>query len=227
MNMTRILRPILLTAILPAITLASCREEGFDGEVDMTCTDIVTFAGNIDGRATFTFNKVDDTPEITLTAQGALDTEKIDEGSRVLISYIPENNKAYTSGDIFLRGGKPITFSDIRMAWSSDFDRWNEDKVYLYSVWRSGKYINIHVRLTYSTEPRIFCLAVDPETIDSEYPDVYLVHVIAKDIDYHDRAYYASFDISQLWTRSGIKGIRLHVANSNLDKQIFTFPKTI
>ncbi|NBJ08550.1 hypothetical protein D1647_20555 [Alistipes sp. Z76] len=224
MNMTRILRHLYIIILL-ASTLSSCREEGVDHEVDMTCTDIVTFAGNIDGRATFTFNKVDDSPEITLRAQGMLNTGSIDEGSRMLIYYIPENNEAYNSGNIYLRGGTPITCSDINMTWRPEFDMWHNHKVYLYSTWRSGKYINVHVRLTYSTEPRIFCLAVDPGTIDQKMPDVYLVHIISKDVDYHDRAYYASFDISQLWSLPNVEGIRLHVANSNLDKQIFTFAK--
>jgi hypothetical protein len=76
MNMTRILRHLYIIILL-ASTLSSCREEGVDHEVDMTCTDIVTFAGNIDGRATFTFNKVDDSPEITLRAQGCSSTTSL------------------------------------------------------------------------------------------------------------------------------------------------------
>lgn len=218
---------LAIACIASTFSLASCREEGIDGPVDMTCTDIVTFTGNEGGHATFTFNRVDDSPEIVLTSPSPLNAEGIEAGTRLLIRYIPESNKAYTSGPIKLLGGYSVTQSPVVTTWKEEYDRWDKDKVYVYSAWRSGHYLNMHVRLTYSTDPRIFCLAVAPGTADTPWPDVYLVHVISKDIDYHDRAYYASFDLSELWANPEVEGIRLHVANSNLDKQIFTFPKTL
>lgn len=209
-----------------SFTLGSCGEDGVDGPVEMTCTDIVTYAGENAGRATFTFRKADDSPLITLTAQGALGNDDIDPGTRLLISYIPQDNKAYESGPVTLLGGRTIPQSSVAMEWHDDYNDWGKNPVYVYSVWRSGIYLNFHVRLTYSPEPRIFCLAADPATVNSAWPDVYMVHVMAGDADNHDRAYYASFDISKLWAEPEVEGIRLHVANSNLDKQIFTFAKS-
>lgn len=211
--------------VLSAGMLTSCGEDGVDGPVDMTCTDIVTFIGNKDGRATFVFRKVDDSPEITLTSQAAIDTTDVAPGARVLLRYIPDNNLPYTSGPITMLGGSLISLSLIDTEWHNAYDQWDKDKVYVYSIWRSGSYINTHIRLTYTSEPRVFCMAADPATIDSAWPDVYLVHIIPGENDNHDRAYYASFDIGELWSRSTVEGIRLHVANSNLDKQIFTFTK--
>jgi len=120
-----------------------------------------------------------------------------------------------------------VTQSAVTTEWRDEYDAWDKDRVYVYSAWRTGRYINVHVRLTYSPEPRIFCLAVDPSTLGTAWPDVYLVHVIDGDVDNHDRAYYASFDIDAVWSRPGVEGVRLHIANSNLDKQIFTFPKPL
>lgn len=215
----------LMTSVLLSLIFAACGDDGVDGPVDMTCTDIVTFEGNDGSDAVFTFQKVDDTPLITLTARTTIDEEEIPVGKRLLIYYNPPENQAYKSGEITLLGAKRITQSTVATEWSKDFADWDRDRVYLYSTWRSGNYLNVHVRLTYSTEPRIFCLAADPQTLDSEWPDVYLIHKLASETDSHDRAYYASFDLTPVWERQGVKGIRLHVANSNLDKHIFTFAR--
>lgn len=205
--------------------LCSCQEDGVDGQVSMTCTDIVTFAGNDNGNALFTFQKVDDSPLITLRSQISINTDEYPAGTRMLISYNPPENRAYTSGDVRLIGARTITQSAIYTEWSPDFDAWDRDPVYVYSTWRTGNYLNVHVRLTYSTEPRLFCLAADPATLDTPWPDVYMVHTMASETDNHDRAYYASFDLSPVWDQPGVEGIRLHVANSNLDKHIFTFAR--
>ena len=227
MSLSTAIKIHLAASAAALLSLCSCGEDGVDGPVEMTCTDLVTFAGNVGGRATFTFQKMDDSPEITLTARTALEADGLDTGTRLLISYIPDDNKAYTSGPVTLLGGSVITQSAITTEWRDEYDAWDKNKVYVYSAWRTGTYINVHVRLTYSAEPRIFCLAADPATLDSPWPDVYLVHAIDGDVDNHDRAYYASFDISKVWSRESTEGIRLHVANSNLNKQIFTFAKSL
>lgn len=225
MSLSSAIKYRLAASAVVLLSLCSCGEDGVDGPVEMTCTDLVTFTGNVGDRATFTFQKIDDSPEITLTAQSALASDDIEAGTRLLISYIPEGNQAYVSGPVTLLSGRVVTQSAITTEWRDEYDAWDKDKVYVYSAWRTGSYINVHVRLTYSVEPRIFCLAADPATLDTPWPEVYLVHAINGDVDNHDRAYYASFDINEVWSRPSVEGIRLHVANSNLNKQIFTFAK--
>ncbi len=97
--------------------------------------------------------------------------------------------------------------------------------MFLYSAWRTGTYINFHLRLTYSNDPRIFNLVLDPATRESETPEFYLVHIMAEETDYHDRAYFASFDIGEIWNAPGIKGVKIHIADTNLNKDVFTFYK--
>lgn len=227
MYATRLLTPAL-AAIAILLSFSSCRDEGEDGPVEMMCTDIVTFAGD-DGRghATFTFQKADDSPEITLTSSNTISTENIDEGTRLLLNYIPAGNKAYKSGPVTVLSGQSIAQSSVALEWLKEYDDWDKWPVYVYSAWRSGQYLNMHVRLTYSLQPRLFHLAVDPATLGNERPDVYLIHVMADDADSHDRAYYASFDLTPVWSLPGVSGINLHVANSNLDKHIFTFDKSL
>lgn len=219
---------ILLLPVLLLPALSSCGDKGVDGEVPMPLTDIVTYNGKVDGVTTFTFQKIDDTPLLTLTAPGFnLDEDSYPTGTRMLLRYVPAGGTgAYSSGEITPLGGYVITQSNVVTEWREEYSGWNHDPVYVYSLWRTGEYINMRVRLTYSSEPRLFCVALDPETADSDWPELYLVHTFGKDIDGHEREYYASFSIASVWERSDVKGVIMHVADTNLDKHIFTFAKS-
>ncbi len=124
----------LAASAVVLLSLCSCGEDGVDGPVKMTCTDLVTFSGNVGERATFTFQKMDDSPEITLTAQSTLASDDIEAGTRLLISYIPEGNQAYVSGPVTLLGGRVVTQSAITAEWRDEYDAWDKDKVYVYSA---------------------------------------------------------------------------------------------
>ena len=217
------LRQIILT-LTSLILLTSClSDNGHDGPVDMICWDIATFNGNINDKAQFTIRQVNDLPEATLIAQTAIKTgDKDMTGKRMLISYIPEDNKPYTSGPITLYSAAAVNQSPTKIESMNDYTDWNRDPVYLYSAWRTGTYLNFHVALTYDKEPRVFRIVVDETTVGNDYPDLYLVHIMNQVTDYHDRRYYASFDISEIWNRDNVCGVRLHVANSNLVNYIST-----
>ncbi len=225
MNMRTIL-PLLLLIF----TTACVSDRGHDGPVDMIYWDIATFEGNVSGNAQFTLRQVNDLPEATLVADRAIPIPAEGEGNdptgkRMFISYIPESNEAYTSGPVKLRSAALINQSPLRIENISEYPEWARDRVYLYSAWRTGTYINFHVSLTYDREPRTFCIVADESTLSEAYPDLYLVHIMAEPTDYHERRYYASFDIAEIWKRPEVLGVNLHVSNSNLDKQIFTFSK--
>lgn len=212
--------------VILGTSLSSCRDDdGVDGPVSMQLWDIVTYEGRNSNNSgsVFTFRQVDDSPLVTLTSDITL--KEIEQGQRLMIRYIPENGKAYTSDRISLLSAAKINDGKAETEWKSDYDIWNRDKVYLYSTWRTGSYINFHLRLTYSKEPRMFNIVLDPKTMDTETPEFYLVHIMAQETDNHDRAYYASFDIDEIWNAPTTKAVKIHVANTNLDKEIFTFQK--
>lgn len=215
----------LLTVAVVTICLYSCSDDtGVDGGVIPEIWDIATYAGPLpSGGSSFSMRQVNDSPLITLTYSGVL--EDIAPGTRMAIHFIAINGKAYESGPIKLLQASKITQGEVETQWSEDYDDWQRDKVFLYSIWRTGSYINFNVKLTYTTEPRIFKLVADPATLDSDSPVLYLVHILPREIDNHDRTYLASFDISPIWNRDDLKSISVRVANSNLNKDIFTFTK--
>lgn len=215
----------LLPGLCALLTLVSCGEDGVDGPVAMELTDIVTFEGLEGSTGVFTFRKVDDTPVIRLTAAG-FEPAGVPVGSRMMLRYVPLSGETYASGAVTVTGQAYITQSQIGLEWAPEYDAWDSSPVYVYSIWRSGQYINMHVRLPYVVNPRLFGLVADPSTLDAARPDVYLVHILPEDaVLTFTREYYASFDLSPLWNEQAVSGITLHVANSNLDKHIFTFDK--
>lgn len=218
-------RLLLFSLICAILTGCSINDDTFDGVVEKTLWDIVTFDGNIDGYARFSFRQVNDTPIVNLTAQGELHSDDLTDGQRLYIMYIPENGLPYTSGNITLRGASFINNGPVVEEPMDKMPDWARDGVYVYSMWRSGQYINLHCRLTYDTEPRIFRLTVDPETIGEEYPDLYVHHEMAAPVNNHDKGYYASWDMSAVWSLPSTRGVRVHVANTNLPVTTFSFDK--
>lgn len=210
-----------------ALLAASCsvNDDTVDGPVQMSLSDIVTFDGNAGGRARFSFQQVDDSPMVNLVAQGELKSDDLEEGDRLYIVYIPESGKPYTSGNITLRGASLINCGDVVETEMSEMADWNRDKVYVLSLWRSGTYVNLHCRLTFSKDPRIFRLSADPATLGSAYPDLYVHHELPAGTDNYDHNYYASWNMAAVWNLPTTEGVRVHVANSNMPQCIFEFRK--
>ena len=57
----------------------------------------------------------------------------------------------------------PINCDTARVA-AIDTIAWNATPVYLNSIWRSGTYINLHLRVIYTETARLFNLTVDSAT---------------------------------------------------------------
>lgn len=218
-----------LTALLSVLLLilTSCiNSDTIDGEVVPMLTDIVTFEGNSGGGAVFSFNASEDSPLVTLTADTPLSTDDFTTGNRVLLYYRPTAGQGvYASGPISIVAAGPVNNGEVKTTSTAELDGWDANPVFVYSMWRSGAYINLHCRLPYYNEPRRFGLATTSEALKQEIVDLYLVHQLPEPVNSHDRAYYASFDISAVWSLRSCRGVRVHVANSNLPKDTFEFLK--
>lgn len=215
----------ILYFILPALAILSLMSCSDDAECNDQAflSDIVTVESTGDSGSRFTFRRYGDSPLITLTAPGLrLDDKTV--GRRVLLRYYPESGKPYTDGDI-----RPLAISavncDTTVIRPVERYDWNANAVFLNAIWRSGDYINVHLRAVYSDKPRYFSLMVDSLTLTDPVPQVYLVHNTLGAPDNYMREVYASFDITNVWGLPGCDGIEIHVNDSNLKKEIYKFNK--
>jgi hypothetical protein len=92
-------------------------------------------------------------------------------------------------------------------------------------MWRTGNYLNLRMRVDYSETARYFGLVVDSLTLNDAEPEVYLLHNLNGAPDNYLREAYASFDISKVWGLPTCKGLRVHVNDTNLQKDIYEFSK--
>lgn len=204
------------------MSLMSCSDDAESND-QAFLSDIVTVESTGDSGSRFTFRRYGDSPLITLTAPGLrLDDKTV--GRRVLLRYYPESGKPYTDGGI-----RPLAISavncDTTVIRPVERYDWNANAVFLNAIWRSGDYINVHLRAVYSDKPRYFSLMVDSLTLTAPVPQVYLVHNTLGAPDSYMREIYASFDITNVWGLPGCDGIEIHVNDSNLKKEIYKFNK--
>ena len=222
------MRSALIAVTIALIaSLASCRPEGTEDEVLMTFTDIATFEGNnAPGKcARFAIRKEGDSPIATLSASFPLPDSFI-PGRRYLIRYTHPLNAPYSSGQIELLGASAVTQGKVE-AWKEEYAGWQHDPVWVTSVWRTGSWINLNMRLPYSEAPRVFTLAAAPEGVTPDgVVELRLVHILpAGTPESFMRTYYASFDISETWADPTVKAINLTITNSNLPTSQFQFVK--
>lgn len=166
-------RALILISLTLSLLMAGCRDEDGPDVVTPAVTNIVTFTGNNDIGATFSYIEIDDSPELLLQASVTLDTATAKLGDRLLAHYIPASE---SGGEIGLRGVSRINGGRVTSEPISNYPQWDRDGVYLFSAWRTGSFINIHAMLPYDETPRQFKLVADRSTTSSSLPQVYLVH---------------------------------------------------
>lgn len=218
------MKPIaqLTFAILGAfMLLAACSDSEPSDAAFLS--DIVTVETTGPDGTRFTFRRYDDSPLILLDDPEVTVKEEF-VGKRVLLRYYPSSGEPYVSGAIRAVGLTAIN-NDTAVVRPVERYDWNADAVYLNSIWRSGPYINVNLRATYSPDPRYFSLMVDSLTLTDPVPQLYLVHNLLGAHDNYMSQVYASFDISNVWSRPACLGIDIHVNDSNLKTDVYSFFK--
>ena len=215
----------ILFMLIATTILSACGDDGPYNE-QIALYDIVTFEGNSADGASFSFQRRDDSPVINLIAKGVnVNGESVKQYDRMLIGYYPESGQAYTSGNISLISVTPVNQDSLRIATMEELTEWDADAIFLNSMWRSGKYINMYIRVDHSTEKRDFSLTMDEATRNDEYPHLYLVHNLLDAPNSFTRRAYATFDISSIWDSESCKGVIIHINDSNLKTETYTFSK--
>ncbi len=227
MAMTRRDLLLLIPALAGALATAGCiNADTVDGPVDMTVYNIVTFEGNEPG-ATFTYCPPGTDTPLTLRSPSAIDTAQAAPGTRVLLGYVPASASA-AGGEITVMALGRVTMPALTGT-KGEPRGWDTDGVWVTSVWRSGQYVDMRLRLPYSTDARVFALAVDSTTLGSPVPKLYLCHTLPEGVtpeSTFSRNYYVSVRVSPVWNRPEVEGIEINIANTNLPSQRkFTFMK--
>lgn len=212
----------VLSAVL--LLTASCGDDGPSSGTPVL-QDIAEFMSQDGSAALFAIYR-EDAPDVLLTAPGArIDENRVKPGESLLITYITESGQPYRSGEITLRSYYAINNSEVVAGDIADYPQWDRDRVWVTSMWRAGGKINMRCRLPYDTTPRRFMMLLDAATASAAVPDLYVVHELAAPVESFDRNYYAAFDMGELWSSPSCLGVTVHVANSNLTQESFTFMK--
>lgn len=200
----------ILTIILTALTLWSCNSKGDGGEPDSTLYQIVTFEGyNADTQTSaFTYQVIDDSPLITLTASFR-PSDELKEGTRLLIAY--QTDTPGQSGPIELQSAAVTIGGDVKSAENPSVA--TSRTLLPVSVWRSGPYLNACIRSALNRG------AVSAELVADKADPARLYVVVRQSsdlaIDAVDRTFYCSWSLAPIM--AGINPADLTLTFKSLD----------
>lgn len=218
-NLFRIFLSLFLIAAVTTVT--SCNSSGNnDSPIDpnKVVYNIATLTSFNENVSVFTIDQDNDDANFTMTFSNVkLNPEVFKVDTRYLIAYQPDNNQPGTSGTGYLAGVIYVYNSVITEGTAQSTNEWMTLRQDLTSVWRSGKWINIQTKCTYVGDaPKVYNLVVDETTLENEYPDAYLIYDYDNtNPDLRTRDFYATFDISSVWTLPTVKGLRVHILATN------------
>jgi len=216
---------ILATVLL---SLGSCNSGG--SEAVAYFTDIVTLDSSTENGSVMSFRELNDSPVITLTTSTPLSKEQI--GKRIVILYSPIGTLEHgVSGNINILdaavtyGGGAAPLDAV----VDSLDNWKSDQVTLMQAYRSGKYLNLGMVLPTYTSLEKFRCYIDITTLDSEYPEIHVVYKAKDGYDTVSSNFFGSYDISNIWNRPGVKGLKvlyngLNESSTTIEKNAATAP---
>ena len=208
--MTKRFSYILLLLMTLAAT-ACDSDKQVDSVQDSFRFDMVTYDGYADGCALFTYLPRLDGKAIGYSAQ--MNKEPyIVQGQRVLLNYYLPAKSTPSSDErqvVKVKSFTPVITNTLRIADEARIDTMAREHIRLHSIWRTGKYINLHAEVEHTGKSRWFYLLADKATWNSDTIDCYLIHNTFGAQAYHWRKAYASYDISAAWNRPKCKVLRV------------------
>lgn len=220
----------LLTSCFAAFAIClmttACNEDKPSYPVEETMFDIVTLTSVSDNGFTVTTQKIDDSPLVTLNITNTkIDTSAVKLKERFLLGYVPESGVQYLSGPVTAVAYRPILNAKIIEGTKNEYNSWATEAQDIVSMWRTGNFINVSALAAYSQIPAKYELVVDKETLENEVPQAYIIFNSDNVYESAPREYYASFDISSLWAKESVRGLRVTVPGLSTPQQSFTFTK--
>ena len=207
---------LLILTIVMSLTSCNGDLDGDSGSLS-ACFDIAIYGGSTDDGTVFTLREDGDSNLVTLISSTKIELDGVKVGDRVLLYYYPPQGLQYVSGNISVVSCIQIINGDIESKLAEDTSNWASDKVNMQKIWRTGQYLNIQCIGEIQSSPTAFTVAVDEETIDNVYPDVYVLFESdvnqSTTINAPTKTLYASYDISTVWNKSTCRGVNVHFNN--------------
>ena len=217
---------VSMAAIALCFTTTGCNDDKPSYPIDETMFDIVTLTNVNDKGFTVTTQKIDDSPLVTLNITNTkIDTTIIKVGKRFLLGYIPESGTQYLSGPVTAVAYRPILNAKLLEGTKDEYNSWATEAQDIVSMWRTGNFINVYALAPYSQAPAKYELVVDKETLESEVPQAYIIFKSDNVYESAPQEHYASFDISSLWQKATVRGLRITVPGLSTPQKTFTFSK--
>ena len=212
---------VLTTLALTAIQ--GCNKESGNGEINGKVeTNIVTLVSTGDEGSVFTFRELNDSPEITLTTPQKFNTS-IKPGTRLALSYIPENGEASQSGSIRVISFLPCYGPTITVG--NGPSDWQTSSVFMAAMWRSGKWLNFQMVLNIVSQARRLALVLDEATADTSVPELHISFSPDNSSNALPQTAYASFDISELWDNPRVEALKIYFLTADGQETSFTLQK--
>lgn len=207
------LKNIFLTTAVCAATLslASCNSnDDPEGGRTVIYSNIVTVESVESTGASFSFQKMDDSPLITLTTTQSVSGDGVNllkKGMRIVLSYTPASGEQYKSG--------PITAyqwvktygegAQLPVVSASSTSNWYTYAVQQVMVQRTGPYLN--AGLVTNDTPSECRMVVDEATVNDEYPKVYVIYKSSTGPQPTNYVIYASYSMTDLMEHDNFMGL--------------------
>ena len=218
------MKTLLKLILLPvALLIAGCSDEP-EGTSKQLCESIVSFVGNEEGMVVFEYQEVDDSPMITLKAQGKLVDKRVKNGTRLLLRYtMPTGVDPSVGGEIGFVGLKlPLadTVSTVTKAPET------LGAISLTTIERTGEHINLTAQMPNVKEREITIVTAEEPLAADGIADLYIASRVEEESTTYETHTVASLWIGPVWSREEVKGVRVHINNSNNPyRNEFTFLK--
>lgn len=196
-----------------ALSFGACNSGGTDATAQYA--DIVTLESTNEQGSVMTFQVLDDSPLVTLTTAQSFSKDQV--GKRIIVIYSPINTTEHGKSDVvkiinanptFGGGAAPVP------AVADTLNNWASEQIDYMQVFRAGKYLNMAMSLNTTKWPKKFQCYVDVTTLDNDYPELQVVYESETGYDSYSYYYFASYDISGIWNRPNVKGLKVIYSGS-------------
>lgn len=205
-----------------ALAFVGCKSEKGE-EPQVSYLTLVTYQGTDETQSvsTFTFQTIDDSPVITLTAAYKPSAE-LKDGTRVMLDYYADNYNV--SGPITVRRISPVIGSTPTQ---TDAPNTGNIGISPTTVWRSGPYLNAYIEAYVTADPVSVKFALDKSTISDPVPVYYLALSVNnyREVEAYRRIATMSYDISDVWNLPTCKGVKVFYRDMADNTQSFEISK--